>query len=95
MNQPEFTIKKGAIEAAAKFISENNEFFINQQAYINASIRKTIQRMMKDVREGKEPFRISTAGYTVLLGQEDYNYYVFEVLVDLQVSQDVDFVEII
>lgn len=94
MDQPEFTIKKGAIEAAAKFISENNKYFLGQEDYVKDSIRKNVQKMAEDVRGGKERFHFSTMGYTIVLNK-DYHYYDFEVLVDLQVSQDSDFVEII
>lgn len=91
-----FSIKKGVIEAAAKFIAENNTYLKRQSSHcIAQTIRGHIRRMMQDVREGKDSFYFSTAGYTVLLLKESPDFYVCDVLVDVLVSKNVDFVEII
>lgn len=93
--QIQFVIQEGNIEAAARFIVGHNKYMSDKTVnYFIADIKKTISGMVNKIRAGREAWYCGTAGYTVIILQEDEDYYVVEVLVDPAVSEDGEFVNV-
>lgn len=93
--QPSFSIKEGSIELAARFIVANNSYMQNRSVdYMIDSIKRVIKDMVDKIKNGGEAWYCGTAGYVVMIQQEDEDYYVIEVLVDPSVSQDREFVNV-
>jgi hypothetical protein len=93
--QPYFSIKEGSIESAARFIVANNSYMQNRSVdYMIGSIKRVIKETVDKIKNGEEAWYCGTAGYVVMIQQEDENYYVIEVLVDPSVSQDREFVNV-
>lgn len=93
--QIQFVIQEGNIEAAARFIVGHNKYMSDKTVnYFIADIKKTIKRMVDKIKAGGEAWYSGTAGYTVIILQEDKDYYVVEVHVDPAVSEDGEFVNV-
>lgn len=90
-----FTIKEGQIEAAARFIVANNTYMHDRTTNeMIEKIKRTIKLMVDKINKGQDVWYSGTAGYVVTIMQEDDNYYVVEVLVSPDVSQDKEFINV-
>lgn len=90
-----FSIKEGSVESAARFIVANNSYMQNRSVdYMIGSIKRVIKEMVEKIKNGGEAWYCATAGYVVMIQEEDEDYYVVEVLVDTLVSQDREFVNV-
>lgn len=95
IKQPFFSIKEGSVESAARFIVANNSYMHNRSVdHVIDSIKRVIREMVDKIKNGGEAWYYGTAGYVVMIHQEDENYHVIEVLVDPSVSQDREFVNV-
>lgn len=89
----QFSIKKGQIEAAARFIIANNKYMhYHTVDSMSTKIKSYIKDMIDKINSGKESYYCATAGFTISIGLEDTNYYSVEINVDPSVSSDEEYV---